>query len=114
MEDNPDTGPSESKKQVKNPEEIPNSSSCLVPLINKEPQPSNEFWHSSTPIPQDQCSNPTEHSQPQFNEWWVQYAESPIGTDQALIIVNNAVISARSAILRFYHFIMIQFEIDAL
>ena len=29
-------------------------------------------------------------------------------------VMKHAVISARSAILRFYHFIMIQFEIDAL
>ena len=110
MKDNPETGPSESKKQEKNPVEILNSSStskdsCLVPLINKEPQARDDFWHSSTPIPQYQCSNPTEHSQPQFNEWWVQHAqvsESPIGTDQALIIVQNQTypISVQSMIQR--------------
>ena len=110
MKDNPETGPSESKKQEKNPVEILNSSStskdsCLVPLINKEPQASDDFWHSSTPIPQYKCSNPTEHSQPQFNEWWVQHAqvsESPIGTDQALIIVQNQTypISVQSMIQR--------------
>ena len=95
MTDDPETGPLKSKNQQKNPEEISSSASkdtCLVPIINKEPQPSNKFWYSSTPIPQYQCSNPAEHSQPQFNEWWVQQvqlSESPIGRDQALIIVQN-------------------------
>ena len=92
--DDPGTGPSERKKQENNPGEIPNSSStskdtCLVPLTNKEPQTSDDFWHSSTPIPQYQCSNPTEHSKPQFKEWWVYRPwvnKTPIGTDQALII----------------------------
>ena len=54
MTDDPETGPSKSKNQQKYPEEISSSASkdtCLVPIINKEPQPSKAFLNTHTAIP---------------------------------------------------------------